>query len=260
MICVYLWVIAQIVLESFPVSSSGHVQLLAQICPVLPALPQQVLSAFDYALHLPTVCVVALFFRRAWSFPFIHLRRCRRLVFKISAYTASATIVTLAGYGLRSLVPFQIVPLPLGFFITMCSLLSLRRCPEKPYAKLDFKKVLVLGLLQACALSPGISRFAITFVGARRLGIPARRAFEISFLIQWPLIVCASLYGIYVLHADSLELLNPALMCVMLCSSGVAYAGLYMQTYMIQKKIMWRWGIYMCVPLAVIVILGVVNA
>ena len=259
MICVYLWVIAQIVLESFPVSSSGHAQLLAQFCP-LSDLSQSVLSMFDYALHLPTACIVVIFFRRAWSVPFIHIRRCWRLVLKIIFYTALATSVTLALYGLKFLMPLPTVPLPLGFFVTGCSLLSLRWCSEQPYRSIDMKKIMCLGVLQACAFAPGISRFACTFVGARWLGIPARRAFEISFLIQWPLILCASFYGVYVLSVDSFELLNPILLCVMLCSSGVAYAGLCMQMDMIQKKTMWRWSIYMCVPFIISVILGVVYA
>jgi undecaprenyl pyrophosphate phosphatase UppP len=133
-------------------------------------------------------------------------------------------------------------------------------CPENKYEKLDVKKVMCLGMLQACALAPGISRLALTFVGARWLRIPARRAFEISFLIQWPLILCASLYGVYVLRSDARELLNPILMWVMLGSSGIAYAGLYMQQIMIQKNSLWRWGIYMLVPFIISIVVGVCNA
>ena len=117
MICLYLWVVAQIVLESFPISSSGHTALLARLCP-LPVLSHHVLTAFDYALHLPTACVVALFFRRAWSFPFMHLKQCWQLVLKISAFAALATVITLAGYSLRMIMPIDIqVPLSFGFLL-----------------------------------------------------------------------------------------------------------------------------------------------
>lgn len=259
MVCLYVWVIAQIVLESFPISSSGHTQLLTFFCS-LPALPEHVLNAFDYALHLPTVCIVMLFFRQVWVLPFMYIKRCWRLILKITTYTILATVITLLGYGLKTLLPFHEIPLPFGFFITGCSLLSLLMCPEDRREKLDVKKVICLGVLQACALAPGISRFALTFVGARWLRISARRAFEISFLIQWPLILSASLYGIYVLRSDAHELLNPMLMLVMLASSGIAYVGLYMQEYMIQKKIMWRWGGYMSVPFIISILVGVYNA
>lgn len=257
--CLYLWVIAQIVLESFPISSSGHTQLLAYFCPP-PLLPEQVMKVFDYVLHMPSACVILFFFRRTWFFPFMHIKRCWRLILKISAYAVLAMIITLFGYGLKVLMSFSAIPLPFGFFITGCSLLSLLVCPEGKYEKLDVKKVVCLGALQACALVPGISRFAVTFVGARWLRIPARRAFEISFLIQWPLIVCASLYGVYVLRVDAPELLNPMLMWVMLGSSGIAYAGLYMQENMIQKKSMWWWGIYMLVPFIISILVGVFYA
>lgn len=259
MICLYLWVVAQIVLESFPISSSGHTQLLACFCP-LPILPAHIMTAYEYALHVPTVCIVMLFFRQEWLSPFMHIQRCWRLILKISAYTGLATIITLCGYGLKLVMLVHAIPLPLGFFITGCSLLSLLMCPENKYEKLDVKKVICLGMLQACALVPGISRFALTFVGARWLRLSPRRAFEVSFLIQWPLILCASAYGMYVLKGGAHELLNPVLMWVMLCSSCIAYAGLYMQQHMIQKNSMWRWGIYMLVPFIISLLVGVCNA
>jgi undecaprenyl-diphosphatase len=265
MFCFYLWAAAQIILESFPISSSGHVALLSFVCPVDSTFSTYIYvrEYIGYVLHLPTAIVVAIFFAPQWSFPFIHIKRCWKLVLKISWYTALATTVTLIGYGLSIAQGGALkmsLPLPVSFFITACCLWSLRWCKNDTYEKLDSLKVIVLGAVQALAFVPGISRFAITYVVARWMRLPARRAFEVSFLIQWPLIMCAALYSVYVLYRPSIELLNLPFVLVMLGASIMAYAGLCIVSYMVKKRIMWWWGYYMLIPLALSIMLGVMNA
>lgn len=256
MICLYIHALVQIVLESFPISSSGHALLSSYLCP-LPTLPAWVIKAWDYTLHFPTVCVVALYFRRRWFYPLLNINRCYYQVIKIFCYAALATAITLIGYIVKLFLPLPNIPPALGFFITLCSLFSLLLPRTGPYEKLTLKKLVYTSLLQVCALTPGVSRFALTFVGAIHMGIPARRAFEISFLVQWPLIFCASMYGIHTLWVSAPELLNPMVIRVMLGSSCLAYAGLSLQNYMVQKNLMWLWGVYMLVPFTVSILWGV---
>ncbi len=261
MYCFYMWAATQIILESFPISSSGHSALLAFWCP----LPHYLLMAkpfityVNYALHMPTAIIICLFFIREWSFPFIHFRRCWKIILKISGLTALASMVTVVGYGITSLIQKIMLPLPISFAITGVILLSLRWCPRGD-AKWNTPKAIVLGVIQAFAFVPGISRLACTYVASRWMGISVRRAFQISLLIQWPLILSASIYSCILLRTSMSELLNIPFVWVMLSACVIAYAGLYLVSKMVKKKILWWWGAYMLLPITVSLITGVLHA
>ena len=62
-----------------------------------------------------------------------------------------------------------------------------------------------MGLLQALALSPGVSRSGVTMSGARWLGFQRDAAARLSFLMSLPIIGGAGLYkGAKVLFGDGL--------------------------------------------------------
>ncbi len=63
----------------------------------------------------------------------------------------------------------------------------------------NWRYALILGIVQGIALLPGVSRFAVVYASARWLGLPQPKAFEITWLVQWPLIFAACLQSIYVL-------------------------------------------------------------
>jgi undecaprenyl pyrophosphate phosphatase UppP len=221
--------------------------------------PEQLFDYFEYALHLPTALILCTFFIHEWLWPFLHFKRCWFLVLKISSLTALSSIVTLSGYAILSMMPTVLLPLPIGFALTACALLSLRWCKEG-YATWDISKAILLGLVQACAFMPGISRFGCTYVASRWMGISARRSFQISFLIQWPLIFLASVYSCFILHNQVMELLIMPFVLVMMSACVVAYIGLYLVSQMIKKKMMWCWAIYLLFPIMVCLITGVLHA
>lgn len=266
MFCFYLWSAAQIILESFPISSSGHLKLLSFYCPLTehPFMGEPFITFVEYALHSVTALVVLLFFLPVWSFPFIHIKRCWKLIIKISCLTALSTSVTVAGYGAvssaKSMLPQQSwIVLLCGFCITSLMLFSLLWCP-RGNSKWNISKACMLGFIQLFAFIPGISRLASTYVVARWLGIPARRAFEISFLIQWPLIVCASVYSNFVLYTSGIQLLNLSLVWVMLGAGMMAYIGLMVVSLMVKKRVMWWWSVYVLLPITMSFIIGVLHA
>ena len=90
--------------------------------------------------------------------------------------------------------------LPFGFFITIVALGSLYWCPVRSAQPLRWDKALVIGLVQGIALLPGISRLASVFVATRWLGYNNRQAFEISWMIQVPLIAAAATKGLLALY------------------------------------------------------------
>ncbi len=63
----------------------------------------------------------------------------------------------------------------------------------KPIEKLGFKNALIVGLFQAFALIPGISRSGTTMVGGLFRGLKKEDAVEFSFLLSLPAVLGATL-------------------------------------------------------------------
>ncbi len=247
----YLWSALQIIFEMMPISSSGHLQLIADFLkPDRSILLQEPFNLYiGYLLHIPTAIIVPLFFFRRWSFPFIHIATCWPFIAKISFFTFCADVITVLFYLSFNIPILKTIPLGFGFFLTGGCLLSLLWCPKTPITTWRFDKALMLGAVQGVAFIPGLSRFALTYVAARWQGMSARRSFEISFLIQWPLLVVASLYSLYICFKyNLLQLLNLPFWCVMLIAGIIAYGVLYGMNIMVKHRMLWLWGVYMMIP------------
>ncbi len=67
---------------------------------------------------------------------------------------------------------------------------------------LDFKTVLLIGLIQCLAMIPGTSRSAATIIGAMLLGANRKTAAEFSFYLAIPTMVAASGYSLLKNHSQ----------------------------------------------------------
>lgn len=250
MVCFYFVMMMQIVLESFPISSSGHCLLFEQMfhnCQ-LPATWSHLRSYIMYLFHIPTALVISIYFFKEWSFPFVHIKRCWPIVLKIALYTVVADLITVCLYVFKQYYEISL-PLSVGFIFTALMLYSLRWCDDGISTGWTLSQAIILGCAQAIAFLPGISRFGITFVAARWMGIVPRRAFQIALLIHFPLIIMSSCYALYALGPLTSELLNLISLSVMLGAGIIAYMGISFVGYMVKWHIMWLWSIYMLVPI-----------
>lgn len=252
----YLWLIVQIVLESLPVSSSGHLYLLEKIIEknglFLPALLQDPITykKISFFIHAPMVVIIALFFFEQWWFLFKNIFSCYRQVLKLGIYVAVANSATISMYGLWHVirVPTSIF-LPYGFIITALALASLYWVPERSQGATLFTAFIV-GLVQGCALLPGISRLAVTYVVSRWLGLSYKRAFEFSFAIQFPLIALASFYGLVTMPPLARVLLfSWQSMFVMICASIGSYMLLKWGYQKARNNTFQQFAWYMILPI-----------
>ncbi len=203
-------------------------------------------SAFSSLIllaHLPTLCIVTLFFRTTWLPLLYQCHRRYRLIMHLIMFTVIADSITVCGYLLLKVIPLSI-PLSLGFIGTALLLISLRWCSANR-THVQVRHMVVLGCLQTIALLPGISRFGIVYVGARWLGIRSVKAFNIACMLQWPLMVGGICIGL-IKPID--ESLLSQLLFIVIASAG-AYGGLYSVYYMAKKNILWRVSIYMLIPI-----------
>lgn len=239
----YFYAALAIILESFPISSSGHLALLDHI--IHATATQDFLSVFDHILHGPIALCIALYFYPRWRF-FLHPWRARFIIGRLVVLGFVVESITVIFYILFSKFSVSWFPLWIGFLITAFLLFSLCFCTTKRTKKFDLQMALILGLMQGLALLPGISRFGATFAVARWLGLDKQKAFELSFLLVMPLLSAAFVKGIvsYASSSDLEQLLNPMMVLVMIGSSIGFYLGLLMVHKLILKNQLWYMSFY----------------
>lgn len=256
-ILISLLLVVPILLEPFPISSSGHAFLLEQVCKFFGVRVPLIPSAFDHCLHGPIAVATLLYFFQPWL---MWLLNQRKNFFLLCCSLCIIELLTVSWYGIFSYTGMTFFPISLGFFITSLLLLSLRFCPTQ-YVKssLNLRIGSVLGMVQGVSLLPGISRFGSTFVAARWCGFSSQKAFELSFLIEFPISVAAFLKGSYILmYRNNFmhELLNLVPPFVILITIISCYGGLWLINYIVNKNALWLFGVYMFFITAITTILS----
>ena len=182
--------------EFLPVSSSGHLILLEAWLP-LSADPRSLLT-FDILLHAATALALLLCYAGTWwriaASPFTGDRVHRRLLLLLIIATIPGAVAgvffeeTVAG-SLRS-----VESVAFAFLATSALLLIAHRARGSlTTARMTWKHVLPIGLIQAVALIPGISRSGSTISAGQLTGLTRAQALDFSFLMAFPIIVGASL-------------------------------------------------------------------
>ncbi len=190
--------------EFLPVSSSGHLAIFKEI------LGADALSStltMDILLHVGTLFAVFLvyykdiwalvreFFCMVWdllrgkpdfSSPY------RRFVLMVLIGSVPAGIVGILLKDTISTLPLTCVGLAL--FVTAVLLWISDRLPRgnKTMADASYKSALTVGLFQAMAILPGISRSGSTIVGSRVSGYSNEFAVKYSFILSIPAILGAA--------------------------------------------------------------------
>lgn len=192
--------LVQGITEFLPISSSGHLALLEHYLKI----PGAGLG-FDILLHVGTVAALLGYFYRDWldmgrSFlrPSRYNRPERRLLF----YLIVATIPgALAGVLLEKKAetifrqPVRIALLlgGVGLLLLLAEKMARHR---RPLDQITLRDAMLIGLCQALAIMPGVSRSGITMTCALFLGFNRRSAAHFSFLLATPIIAGAGVHHI----------------------------------------------------------------
>jgi undecaprenyl-diphosphatase len=181
--------------EFLPVSSSGHLVVVQH---VLGWNRDNVL--LDATLHLGTAAAIALVFwndiRSLVGGLFAGERARRRSSFRMAAFivlgSIPAGVAGLAFKGFFERMFLDARTTGLLFFVTAAFLFAsaLRKGKSAP---LDAPKVAVVGLAQALAILPGISRSGTTISAALLAGTERKEAGRFAFLLGLPIILGAAL-------------------------------------------------------------------
>ena len=161
--------------EFLPVSSSGHLVLAQSLIPGF----SQPGALFDVILHAGTLLAVVIFF---WK-KILKLNQKSLLV--LAAGSIPAGLVGLAFESKITLLFSNVLLVGLALLVTA----AMNYLVDK--AKVDKEKIslrdsLVIGVAQAIAITPGISRSGATIFAATTRKIKRQQAAEFSFLLSIP--------------------------------------------------------------------------
>jgi undecaprenyl-diphosphatase len=183
--------IVQGLTEFLPVSSTAHLILISQ---ALGLDPERFGLSFDVALHLGTALAVLLYFARTWLELAADVLRLRlRMPLLVAIGTLPAA---LAGLAFQHQVESSLrAPAYIAVFLVIGSLIFVAAerltVARRPLESIGFVDALVMGIAQAIALLPGISRSGITISAGLYQGILRADATRFSFLLATPVIVGA---------------------------------------------------------------------
>jgi len=192
--------IVQGLTEFLPISSSAHLIIV----PWLIGWESNSL-AFDVALHVGTAISVLVFFRKDW----IHLARetivglkegsplgnpHRRLAWFLVVATIPAVIVglTLEDIVENKLRSPLVTVFPLVLFAVLLYFADRISAKNRNIDSLTWADSIWIGISQAIALIPGVSRSGITMTAAMMRNCDRTSAARFSFLLSTPVIVGAA--------------------------------------------------------------------
>lgn len=201
--------VIQGVAEPLPISSSAHLVL----APWIFGWEDPGLS-FDVALHMGTLLAVVAFFWKDWLELFSEalVKRSGSKKALLFWCLVVATIPgALAGYFLEEQAETVFRnPLLIGIMLIVMGLIlylvDRHAAKRKSIMEMSFSDSLLIGLSQAFAIIPGVSRSGITMTAGRALGLTRETAARFSFLLSTPIIFGAGVMNLKGLSAGDVTL------------------------------------------------------
>ncbi len=181
------------VTEFLPISSTGHMIIVSHLL----KMPQtEFLKTFEIAIQLGAIMAVAGMYWRTFLLDWdIGLK-------VLAAFVPTAVIGLLLYKVVKQFLLGNMLVVVWSLFIGGALLILFemyfrpRQEPIEKLEKISYQQALIIGLFQALAVIPGVSRSAATIVGGMLLGVGRRTIVEFSFLLAVPTMMAATLLDV----------------------------------------------------------------
>ena len=217
---VIILAIVQGVAEFLPISSSGH---LVAVEALLGNANNN--TEMTIVLHFGTLIAIVVFYRRRIV---ELLTKDRQVIPLLVVGTIPAAVVGL--YMKKYHESLLMDPLLTGFCLVLTGFMLMALPKIKPGKKtssdLTFVSVLMIGIAQAFALFPGISRSGSTIVMGALMGLKRQSAATFSFMMAIPVIAGASMLEAKDILVNGASTPIPLLVLGVFVSFVVGLAGL----------------------------------
>lgn len=193
--------IVQGVTELLPISSSAHLYIIPWM------LNWGEIGDFDVALHFGTLLAIVLFFYRDWKNLLkggyeLYKNKKPNFEGRMLTFIIIATIPGgIAGYILDKyfsdiLTNPEIIGIALIFMGILLYFVDKNAQNKVKFKEMTFGQTFLIGLSQALAFIPGVSRSGITMMTARAMGVTREASARYSFLLATPIVLAATLFKI----------------------------------------------------------------
>ena len=189
--------IVQGLTELLPISSSAHLTIIPWI------FNWNIPEAFDVALHFGTLLAIVIYFFKDWlelikgGFKYA-VKKEKTVQGRMFWYIVLATIPGgIIGFILDTFfsdvldIPWVIATalIVMGIVLYFVD----KKCKsETEYEQMTLKQTFLIGVSQALAFIPGVSRSGVTMTTARAMGVKREAAAKYSFLLSTPIVFAAT--------------------------------------------------------------------
>lgn len=244
--------------EFLPISSSAHLVL----APWLFGWTDPGLT-FDIALHIGTLVAVVVYFWKDWlRLVNKGLSDARSTDGSLFWYLVAATIPgAIAGFLLekkaetifRSPLLIAIMLIIAGIILYWADRKSTK---DIEMSKITFKTSLMIGLSQALAIIPGVSRSGITMTMGLLLGLTREGAARFTFLLSTPIIFGAALVKLpYIVANPSLITTDFMVGMVVSFLTGIASIGFLLRYVQTKSFLPFAWYRFILGTLVIVIVL-----
>jgi undecaprenyl-diphosphatase len=175
------------VTEFLPVSSTAHLILTSR---ALHLAESEFLKSFQIIIQLGAILsVVVLYWSRFWNWEIFK----KLVVAFIPTGVIGLTFYKIVkGYFLGNIAVVLWALLLGGIALILFERFTDHATTEADFSEITYKKALLIGVFQALAIIPGVSRSAATIVGGSLIGVSKRTIVEFSFMLAVPTMLAAS--------------------------------------------------------------------
>ncbi len=185
--------------ELLPISSSAHLTIIPWI------FNWNIPESFDVALHFGTLLAIGLYFFKDWlglikgGFNYV-VKKERTVQGRMFWHIVLATIPGgIIGFLLDHFLSGNLNrPIIIALALIIMGIILYvvdKKAPSKvKYEQMTLKQTFLIGVSQALAFIPGVSRSGITITTARMMKIERESAARYSFMLSAPIVLAATIF------------------------------------------------------------------
>jgi undecaprenyl-diphosphatase len=173
--------------EFLPISSTAHLILASH---ALGIKDTEFLKSFEIIIQLGAILsVVVLYWNR-----FFNIEVLKKLVVAVipTGVIGLTVYKAIKSYLLGNVTVVLWTLLIGGIALIVFERFQQRDDRDVDFTEISYRKAFLIGLFQAIAVIPGVSRSAATIVGGSLLGVSKRTIVEFSFMLAVPTMLAAS--------------------------------------------------------------------
>ncbi len=172
--------------EFLPVSSTAHLILASKLL----ALDSEFVKSFEIIIQFGAILsVVVLYWNRFWNWDVLK---------KLVVAVIPTGVIGLTVYkAVKSYLLGNVTVVLLALLIGGIALILFERFrtsvdTEVDFTEITYRRAFLIGLFQAIAVIPGVSRSAATIVGGSLIGVSKRTIVEFTFMLAVPTMLAAT--------------------------------------------------------------------